>query len=154
MRQVGGAKIAVLRDDGGECHLAPSRKNGDESSTEAAAAAKTPVVDRVRARVSHAAGLEASPTSRSEAAVVAAVGLATPGDRVADDDLGGGRFAGRTIRGRPRVLCHVLRIPEAAGQDLGGFSKGPRTPADVPVAGVGPGSSRPDSRALCRTPAD
>jgi len=48
-------------------HPVPSWKNGDESSKEAATIAATPVSDGIRAAVSHAAGLEASPTGRSPA---------------------------------------------------------------------------------------
>src|SRR5271157_2587797 len=42
-----------------------ARKNGDESSTEAASVAAPAVVDGAPAAVSHASGLEASPTGRA-----------------------------------------------------------------------------------------
>jgi hypothetical protein len=71
-------------------HPFPSRKNGDESSKEAATIAAAPVSDGIRAAVSHASGLEASPTGRSPAAAAAAVGFAASRLGAAGDNLDGG----------------------------------------------------------------
>ena len=93
--RLSGEKIAVLRDDG---LVPPSpfmEELGDESSKEAAAIAAAPVPVGIRAAVSHAAGLEASPTSRSQATFPAAVGPAAAGAGLAGDDLDGGRFRAR-----------------------------------------------------------
>jgi hypothetical protein len=73
----------------GEFNVNSSRKNGDESSKEAATIAAAPVSDGFRAAVSHAAGLEASPTGRSPAAAPAAVGFTASGLGAAGDDLDG-----------------------------------------------------------------
>ena len=75
---------------------------------EAASIAAAPVSDGIRAAVSHAAGLEASPTGRVPAAAAAAVGFTAAGLGAAGDDLDRGRFRGRAVRGGPRVLRDVL----------------------------------------------
>ena len=62
-----------------DVYVNPSRKNGDESSKEAAAIAATAVPDGIRAAVSHAAGLEASPAGDLSATVATPVGFTTPG---------------------------------------------------------------------------
>src|SRR5258708_34947833 len=85
-------------------HPIPSRKNGDESSKEAATIAAAPVSNGIRAAVSHAAGLEASPTGRPPAAAQAAAGFAASGLGSGGDDLDGGRFPVGTILGGPRGL--------------------------------------------------
>src|SRR5260370_21126374 len=90
-------------------HPFPSWKNGDESSKEAATIAAAPVINGIRAAVSHAAGLEASPTGRAfAAAAAAAVGFAASGLGAAGDDLDGGGFRTRTLRRRSRVLRDVI----------------------------------------------
>jgi hypothetical protein len=71
-------------------HPFPSWKNGDESSKEAATIAAAPVSDGIRTAVSHAAGLEASPTDRSPAAAAAALGFTASGLGAAGDDMDGG----------------------------------------------------------------
>ena len=68
----------------------PSRKNGDESSKEAATIAAAPISDGFHSAVSHAPGLEASPTGRAAAEATAAVGLTASGRDAAGDDLDGG----------------------------------------------------------------
>jgi hypothetical protein len=92
----------------GASHGNSSRKNGDESSKEAAKIAATPVPLGMCPAVSQAAGLEASPTIDSQTTVVAALGLAAVSHHFAGDDVGGGRFAGRAVRGGPRFLRDVL----------------------------------------------
>src|SRR5258708_38474674 len=83
-------------------HPSPSRKNGDESSKEAASNAAAPVSDGVRAAVSHAAGLEASPTGSSQATCPAAVGFAAAGLGAAGDDVDGRGIRARTLRSGSR----------------------------------------------------
>jgi hypothetical protein len=76
--EAGGAKIAVLRHDGLVFNVNPSRKNGDESSKDAAKAAAAPVSVGRDSAVSHAAGLEASPPSRPAGPPQGPMGFAAP----------------------------------------------------------------------------
>src|SRR5712692_4227727 len=80
------------------------RKNGDESSTEAAEAAAPANVHGVRASVSHPTGLEASPTGRASRPPLRAVGPPAVVDHRADHDLVRRRLTAREIRGRSRLL--------------------------------------------------
>src|SRR5271157_86584 len=138
----------------GGFHPHPSRKNGDESSKEATEIAATRVVDRVRAAVSHAAGLEASPTMCRRSTFEAAMGLAASGAGSGGDDLGRRRLRVRAVRGGTRVLRDVPRSPKTSRRDAGGVSKGVGSPADAAALGAGSGRPRRNSAALCRAPHD
>ena len=105
-------------------HPAPSWKNGDESSKEAAAIAAAPVPVGIRAAVSHAAGLEASPTSRSQATFPAAVGPAAAGAGLAGDDLDGGRFrAWNALKRLAGSMWMSYEARKRPGKTLAGFQK-------------------------------
>src|SRR5579871_3315823 len=130
-----------------------SRKNGDESSKEAAKVAAAAVPVGICAAVSHAAGLEASPTSGPPAAPQTQMGSAAPRPGAARDDLDGGRFRVRAVRGGTRVLRALLRKPQTSGQDVDRLSKSPGTHSGAPVVGSGPGRPGSDSTELCRAAA-
>src|SRR5271165_6435397 len=98
-------------------HAHPSRKNGDESRKEATEIAATRVVDRVRAAVSHAAGLEASPTMCRRSTLEAAMGLAASGASSGGDDLGCRKLRVRAVRGGTRIFRDVPRSPKTSRQD-------------------------------------
>src|SRR5829696_3545042 len=85
-------------------HPEPGSKDGDESKTEAAAVAAPAIVDGLPAAVSHAPGLQASPTGCPPEAVPAPLGPAAVADHPDGHDLGGRRLAGRAVRDRPRLL--------------------------------------------------
>src|SRR5208337_1395033 len=103
-----------------------ARKNGDESSTEAASVTAPAVVDGASAAVSHASGLEASPTGRAAGdagTLPPPMGPPALGDHHAGSDLGCGRLARREVRDGARVLRGVSRGPQTSRQDLAGISE-------------------------------
>ena len=117
-----------------------ARKNGDESSTEAASVAAPAVVDGASAAVSHASGLEASPTGRAAGTTLPPpVGPPALGDHHAGPDLGCGRLARREVRDGARVLCGVSRGPQTSRQDLAGISEGSQSRAHAQLKALAAG---------------
>src|SRR5579871_3627887 len=99
-----------------------SRKNGDESSKEAAKVAAAAVPVGICAAVSHAAGLEASPTSGPPAAPQTQMGSAAPRPGAARDDLDGDSEFERFEAARGfYVLSYESR--KRPGKTLTGFQK-------------------------------
>src|SRR5438309_668029 len=131
-------------------HSPRTRMNGDESRSEAAQMAATAVVDRVPPAVSHASGLETSPTGRAPVAVASAVGPPALADHPTGHDLGRGRLAGGEVRDRTRLLRDDAPGSPTSRQDGAGLPQGAGPRALAPLEGAGCGGPRSDPAPLRR----